>query len=192
MPADPLASLLDGSNARAILHRIFSGDPLGVEQRCVERLEARAVLMDLERLLLRTMARIARNAALGRREGPLSSWLQLQVDASIEDLMSEDLDADRLNKPVEKPLDSRYAFVCEAYGLRPAKARRFCVVFNTLPDEERHAFYAIGVMGKSFNRFLAEGNGPPAHVMKLLENVTKALSGLLPPGTGLLPKDGPP
>jgi hypothetical protein len=46
-------TLFAGPSSRATLARISDGDPLGLEVRCRERIAARALLVDLERCVLR-------------------------------------------------------------------------------------------------------------------------------------------
>ena len=51
-------------------------------------------------------------------------------------------------------------------GIHPSAARRGCIRFNDLELGARKAFYALYVEGKTFNRFIAEGNGPPKRARK--------------------------
>lgn len=80
--------------------------------------------------------------------------------------------------------DVRFAFLAETLGIPVALARRACVAFNYLPDRIRGAYYAVLVEGKTVNRYVAEGHGPPERVRADIEAAIRAISDAIgPPGS---------
>jgi hypothetical protein len=100
--------------------------------------------------------------------------LSVQVDRAIDDALSEDLEgtADATS----------YDFVARVWQVDPDLARRACSVFNGLPDEVRAAYCAVVIDGKSLNRWVAEGHGPPQLARERLERAVTALGTLRDPG----------
>ena len=98
--------------------------------------------------------------------------------------MEEDREAERAGQPLDGGQDPRYIFLSEALGVEASLARRVAVVFNDLPPAQRRVFYAVVVQGKSLNRHVAEGNGPPDRVREDLKSALLALSLLQDPGEG--------
>jgi len=50
------------------------------------------------------------------------------------------------------------------------------VAFNFLPDRVRGAYFAVLVQGKTVNRYVAEGHGPPERVKADIEMALRAIS----------------
>lgn len=177
----PGSEFLSGASTRDVLVKIVEGDPLEIGELALERLRERALMLDTYRVTLRAMARTARAAMSYRGTPDLTTWLRSRIDESIDDAILEDREEERLALPAAEGGDARYAFLSEALGVEPGLARRMCVIFNDLPDEQRRAFCSIVMEGKSLNRHVAEGNGPPSKVRELLVEVLRKLS---------LPEDG--
>ena len=175
-PSSEVPEVLRGRSPREILARLVEGDPLEIEARCRERIETLALLVDLQRLHLRTAARVAHAAPSWRGEPPISEWLADRIEVSMRELIREDFEAERSGIPPEKPWDPRYAFVSEALGVEPALARRACVAFNKLPLEVRCVYFAVAVQGKTVNRHVAEGHGPPEKARAQLKMAVQAIS----------------
>lgn len=181
-PEFPGSELLVGSSPREIAARITPGDPLGFAGRCEARLRERALLVAPNRLLPRALARTARAAMSYRGTPPLANWLSARVDQAIEDCLLEDREDEHAHRPATDPRDSRYAFVAEVWGVPPAVARAACIVFNDLPSVVRRAWWALTVEGKSINRYVAEGHGPPQRVEARVKRAIQAMSLLRDPG----------
>ena len=174
------AELLSAPSPSAVLERIADGDPLALYDRALAAIRRRAVLVSIDRVFQRALARTAHAAARYAGE-PLDPWLEERVADSLADLLDEDREDERSGLPPGEPWDPRYAFLSEALGIEPGLARRACIVFNDLPDPERTAFYRIVVEGLPVNRFVAQGNGPPQRVHALLKRAFLALSLLSSP-----------
>ena len=175
-PSYPGSDLLAGGSPQEILDRILEGDPLGVQERCEQRVRERALLIDLNRLFLRSLARIAHAAPDYAGRPSLSAWLAGRIDQSIGELVGEDYEEERQGVAPQEPWDPRYALVSEALGITMHQGRCVCIAFNDLQDEMRHACYAVLIEGKSVNRYVAEGHGPPDRVWELLRRGAQALS----------------
>ena len=154
--SDPRRTFLSGRSSREILQRIWTGDPLGVVGLCTRRLRERMLMVDATRLLAHGLARIAHDAAIRAPGSDLDAWLAAEVDLAIDELLREDWLLDRQGVPVEPEQHSHYDFLCKTLGLPQLLARKACVVFNTLPDEKRHALWAILVEGRSFEAHALE------------------------------------
>lgn len=174
--------ILSLGSARAILARLIDGDPFEIEARCIERLGALALLLDVRRVHLRTIARVAHAAPRYRGDPPLAQWLAGIVDASAKELVGEDREEARSEVPTNESWDPRYAFLSEAMGIEPTQARRACIAFNVLPIDVRRAYYAVVVEGRTINRYVAEGNGPPDRVRLLLSTAINAIRAAIDPG----------
>jgi hypothetical protein len=177
----PGSEVLSGSSARIVLARIVDGDPLGIVPRSADRIRERALILDGYRVALRAMARTARAALSYRGQPDLDTWLRSRIDESIEDTILEDREEERLALPTDGERSARYEFLSETLGVEPGLTRRMCVLFNDFPDHERRAFCAVIMEGKSINRYVAEGNGPPTKVREMLIDMLRRLS---------LPEDG--
>ncbi len=180
----PGRALLGRRNAREVISRLTDGDPLEIRARCIARIEHHARFIDVRRLQLRAVARIAHAAPRYSGEPALDPWLEERIDAAIEDLLNEDAEEDRSDIPATEPWDPRYAFVSETLGIEPALARRACIAFNDLPTDVRRAYFATVVAKKTIHRYVAEGNGPPEKVKGQLQRVLDAIRAAIEPREG--------
>lgn len=171
----PGAEILTAGSPREIMRRILAGDPLGVVDRARHWLDANAFLLDSNRLALRTMAHIAHSARYYSGRPDLHTWIELLLERATKSLIDEDREADRLETPVEEDEIAPFAFLSDALGIEPSLARRACVVFNGMPEYDRRVFYATSVLGKSLQRHVSEGNGPPAKAEAALQRVLRSL-----------------
>jgi hypothetical protein len=182
VPGDyPGRAILGSRSPRVVLTRLIDGDPLEIEARCRERILEQALLLALQRVHLRAVARIAHCAPRYRGSPRLDVWLDACIDESLQDLVEEDREEEISGLPPTEPWDPRFAFVSETLGLEPALARRACVRFNMLPDEVRRAYFAIAIEGKTIHRYVAEGNGPPDRVRGFLARALTALGQKIDP-----------
>lgn len=169
-------ALLRGGSAREILKKIFDGDPLEIEARCRERIETRAYLVDVNRLHLRAVARVARAALGWKGDTSLGEFIMERIDYSAQELIQEDREEELSGIPCADPDDVRFAFLAETLGIPIALARRACVAFNYLPERVRCAYFAVLVQGKTVNRYVAEGHGPPERVKADIEMALRTIS----------------
>lgn len=172
----PGREILGGGSAKKVLKRLIDGDPLEIGPRCQERIEESAVFVAWDRLWLRAVARVAYAAPNYRGTPPLDVFLAEWIDVAIGDLITEDREEDRKGVPVSTPWDPRYAFVSEQVGIDPALARSACIRFNDLALDVRRTYFAVALGKKTFNRWVAEGNGPPDAIRSQLKQAFEALS----------------
>lgn len=176
-PPNPVgAEALRGSSPRALLHRLLDHDPFELQARSVGRLEQRALLLPERRVWLRALARVA-HAGLGYRGSPpLDEWIAARIDKAIEEIQDEDLQAELANEPLQVPYEGRLLALSQGLGLEIGMTRRACIRFNGLPDRVRQTFFAVSILGRPVNRYVAEGNGPPEQVNADLRAALLALS----------------
>ncbi len=173
--SDPGGDLLKGGSPKEILARLLDGDPLEIRARCREQLHVRALLLSLDRLQLRTLARIAHSAPRWRGEPPLGAWVEERIDHSMRELMEEDAEAVRSGIPHPGPGDGHFVFLSSLLGIEPHLGPRACVAFNAQPESVRRTFFAVVVEGTRLNRYVAEGNGSPEDVKQSLVRALRAL-----------------
>jgi len=173
---EPGYALLRGGSAREILKRIFDGDPLEIEARCRAQIETRGYLLDVGRLHLRAIARVARAASGWSGDPSLGEFIMERIEYSAQELIQEDREEELSGTPCADPEDVRFAFLAETLGIPMALARRACVAFNYLPERVRCAYFAVLVQGKTVNRYVAEGHGPPERVKADIEMAVQTIS----------------
>jgi hypothetical protein len=164
-----------------VLQRLLDGDPLDLVP-CTDRLvRERSVLIAPERVYHRAAARIAHAAMRYRGEPPLAEWIEGLFSIAIQELVAEDLDAERAGIPPATPWDPDYAMITEITGCQPAVARSVANAFNHLPHNVRRTTFAVLVEGKSLNRWVAEGHGPPERAREELLRGWKTLAAGIDP-----------
>ena len=143
------AALLVGKTSEEVMMRLRKGDPLKLVQRCSERIDQRALLMDVHRLAVRAVAYVAYIAVLEEYRGvpPLDAFLAKQIDESIDSIMDEDWASEYRREPLE-PDDRRYRMISREAGIEPAMARRASLALNTEPIRQRRLFYGVFVKNK--------------------------------------------
>jgi len=164
-----------GDSAREILRRICRGDALQLGALCLDRLSEVAFLIHPDRLHARVVARVAYGAAYGY-DGtpPLLHWLLDRVDQAIEDLMDEDIEAERRGLPPGGEELERYAvMIPEETGIEPELTRRACVYFNELPQEQREPFYRIVLEGWAVEDYAMEYDRPLDDVVRQIAETTR-------------------
>ena len=126
--------LLTGT-PREVLARIVPEDALGLRARLAARLTERALLLDLEPLLLRAQALCSLRAATWRGDPELEEWLDQRVEEALAAALSEE--------PGEGLHPEDLALFDAPLELDPLALARSCARFNGLPLEQREAFLAV-------------------------------------------------
>src|SRR5205823_127496 len=120
----PARDLLRGASAHEVVAKLHRGDPLELMARCAERVRNQALLLQVDRLYLRTIARMAFAAGNYRGVPPLDAWIAQVMRLAQKELLSEDCEAERTEFSPEVDRDPRHAFVSRTLGVEPALARR--------------------------------------------------------------------
>jgi len=175
-PIYPGHEFLAFDSPREALRQITEDDPLDIAQACDSRLEERCLLLDEYRLTVRSMARIAYRAPSYLGKPALTPWMGAIIDKAIDELLVEDREEERDGVPPTEPWDNRYSFLGEVLGIEMGLTRSVCIVYNDMSDEFRKVFYNLVFRGKTLNRFVAEGNGPPDKVMRLLHEAMRTMA----------------
>ncbi len=182
-PTLPAAELPTGASPREILNRIANGDPLGLEVRSRARLDVRAVLVDLERIVAGSLARAAYDALRYNGFPTLAMWLDRIIDRTIDEQLEEDRIAERAGQSSVGGHAPSHAFFAEALGVDPVVARRACVVFNDLPDDVRRVYWALVIKGRAIERCVSEGMGSQGELEARFKRALLAISLLEDPGS---------
>src|SRR5947208_4798755 len=112
----PARELLRGASANEVLSKLHRGDPLELMARCGERVRNQALLLQVDRLYLRTIARMAFAAHDYRGVPPLDAWIADVMRLAQRELLSEDCEAERTERASDVERDPRLAFVSESLG----------------------------------------------------------------------------
>jgi hypothetical protein len=174
--AHPGAEVLRGGSTRDVLRRLYEHDPFDVETRCIAHLDERRLLLDLSRLYTHSLAFIAHDAPDYEGAEPLDAWLSGRITRAIELLLEVDREDESDALPIVPPLEPRYLLLADAVGIEPGLGRRACILFNSLPDDERQAFWAVQVDGRSIEDLVADGHGPAELARRRLRKVVQLLS----------------
>jgi hypothetical protein len=145
----PARDLLRGASPNEVLAKLHRGDPLELMARCGERLRNQALLLQVDRLYLRTIARMAFAAHDYRGVPPLDAWIADLMRLAQKELLSEDREAERTELTPDADRDPRLAFVSKSLGVEPGLARRAVNAFNRLPLEVRTTFFGVVIASRS-------------------------------------------
>ena len=163
--------------------------PLGIEGRCLRRLDRRAILLEAGPLVSRSLARLAHRAPGYDGEPELTEWIDACIDRAIEDLLAASAERETRGRPELEPTDPTHHLLARLLGIEAPLARRSALVFNHLPVETRRIFWSVVVQGKTIPRTAAEGLGDREVIRSQL---TFALRRLGTPGRDPSPPPGPP
>lgn len=157
-------------------------DPLGVRAVAAERIRARAVFHDLERVSLRAFALVARAQAETGAE-PDPAGLRGLVDRAIDQLLEEESRAARAARPdgpdgpAEDTVPGAFVRFARPLGLDPQAMRRACARFHALDPEVRRAFFLLVVEGLPAEEAPAERVGDRALAMRRARHALDVLRG---------------
>ncbi len=146
LPVSPLVRLLEGADARTILERIATDeDPLDVVGLAHERIHQIVVFLAHDRLVARAFARIAYDAVGNPHAGRphLHGWLVQRVDRAIEELVREDAELLRQERPFPDVGQEYYRSFSEMTQIPVERVRAACAEFNLLDPITREAFYCV-------------------------------------------------
>ncbi len=150
-----LAAVFSLREPRTIQRCLVEDDPCRLRERCERRLARSGYLLPPERVWLRAAARLAYRLALQgldakhipllpgpgcerRLEQRYERWMDLKIEETLHELVSEQADEERLQTPLqESPDQAFYAELARGLGSAPAQARRLCVRWNALPRSKR-------------------------------------------------------
>ncbi len=141
--ATPGRGLLAGGDPHEILRRLHAGDPLSVRSRAENHARKNALVLDSDRLYVRSLARVAHDAAAGRVREPLSPWLDDCVAISARELLREDLAATRPEATAAPVIDGMHTLLAYALKIEPLEAPYVAAIFNQLHVEQRAPLYAV-------------------------------------------------
>jgi len=134
-----LGGLLCGP-PEVVLARLRGEDPLRLRARVARRLAERALLLDLERALLRVQAAVALAGAAACGVEEPEAWLEARVDEALGQLLAEERAG---------PASPALVRLCAPLGLDGERLASACARFNHLPAEVRRAFFALVLEGAS-------------------------------------------
>lgn len=127
--------LLCGASAREVLAKIVREDPLHLRARIGQRLIERSLLLDADRVLLRTFAHVAHAAARYQGRPELRVWLCAHVDRAVDDCLRED----GANHAPSEAL----RLLATPLRLDALAVAAACRAFNALEADCRAAFFAF-------------------------------------------------
>lgn len=174
---DPRARHLRGASSREILQGLWREDPLGIGDLCLVRLVRRALLLDATRTTTYAMARVAADA--WRFDGgSVDEYLAGCVEQAIEELLDDDRNLDADGVPVDADSEPHYRFLADALELPPMLGRKACVIFNSMPIEQRRLMWAILVEGRTFAEHAAATGSTPEKVKQYFKEAAMLIGTL--------------
>jgi DNA-directed RNA polymerase specialized sigma24 family protein len=126
-----------------VLARLVDGDPLGLRTRLAAELAREALLVDVERALLRLQSLVALRARDWIGSGGQEPFLAACVSETLRELAQEE-EAGTFGEPLE--------FCCRPLGLDARAFAEACRGFNRLPSDVRQAFVAAVLEGEAPER----------------------------------------
>lgn len=167
--------ILRAADARTVLARLLEDDRLEIRSRCQARLRDQAMLVSIDRLYLRSAARIAHAASAYRGEPALDVWLGRMISISIRELLEEEREWIRAGSGGETEQVGLFAPLAAALGMEPGLLRRGCVAFNAQSYDVRRAFWALVIENVPLERFVEEEGCSRAQALRRLQRATRAI-----------------
>lgn len=158
---------LRAGQAEEVLSQIIPGDPLRLRMLAADRITAAARLVDVDRVVVRAMARISHGAALN---GPPSSeaWLMDEMDRAIEDVV----DAGLADPDAAGPLLRALA---PGAGIGREALVRSCVAFNRRSQDERVAFWSLMMASEPLDEAAQRHEASPTEFARRSRRVLTAI-----------------
>ena len=170
-----MRSLLFGS-PREVLARISAGDPLEIRARVGIHLRDRHVLFDADRLHLRAIAHVARQALHLRASDGLEAFLRSRIGDAARELRREDRvelknggrrsvrsrpakgrETSKTRTTYLRPV-THFDELARPLGLKPSRVRAACARFNEADSADRKACFELLVDGADIDALaIAEG-----------------------------------
>lgn len=169
-------AILGGMGPRELLARLLQDDPLQLRRVAAERMAARAYLFDVDRLHLRSVAHVARYATRYRGSPRLEVWLREIVDQAMLDLLRDDVEAQRRERPPDPQDGTGMGDLARPLGLDPAAMRRACLAHNLLREPDRRAFHELLIAGRGLDE-LARETG--VHAGEIAKRARRGLEAIL-------------
>ncbi len=166
-PDPPWRELFAAGSPREVLARLIDGDPLDLGARCQDRLRRQALLLDLQRLYLRSLAHVSRDAVTYRGTPRFEFWIADKIRRSLKELQDED--RSRLDLPVTDTSGDPWLIgLADLLGMDPRSLGRGCTAFNAAPFEVRTAFFGMLVDRQPLARWATEQGLTPERASSLL------------------------
>lgn len=176
LPTPRQVDLLSGS-ASEVLERILPEDPLGLRQLLGHRMRERAVLLDLDRLLLALFVRVAQRAEIRQAGASLRAWLLQQIDGVLDRELHRDQ-----GKPATSSLDpfaprlqedawwkagrGLLVQLARSLDLDPERLSASRSRFHRLDREVREAFFTLVLEGRSLEQAARRGGKPAPQLVR--------------------------
>jgi hypothetical protein len=155
--------------------RLLDGDPLGLQDRGIERRDELAYLISTDRILLRSAARTAYGACVYGVSEPLDDWLQGCIDEGIHGILADEQTEHRRGVPVEEDEEHYYHPVMDLLDISVEEARGICIQFNALPLDARAAYFRFSRR----RTLLEQTRASSEHGEALCKDLAKALRAVL-------------
>lgn len=152
---------LVGDSPRQVLERLVDQDPLHFEDHCRLFLRQEGYVLGLERLVLRSMARVAMEAMSYQGKPALSEWLRGRVRVAADELLREQWAEEyRDLPPMESEDRDLFLEFAEVTGIEPGLSRLACAELNQLPRRMRLAFVDVYLEGQPMKEWAEDHDCP--------------------------------
>jgi hypothetical protein len=150
-------SFLRGGDAEEIYSRLSQGDPLRLLEHAARRLRELWYLLEPERVYKRALGVCALAAAREDAPTDLGAWAVLKIDLAVEQLVREDLEAERAHPEIVSEEEKAFPLLTDSMFLDPDLVRAASVAFNALDPLPRRAFYELLIEGKEVEECVEAG-----------------------------------
>lgn len=171
----PWKSILSNGSPREILARLVEGDPLDLRARCESRVRSQAILLDVHRLHLRSVAHIARHGSAYTGSPPFDVWLSERIRDATRELLRDEVELHVAGSIPRAPVDERILAVAQSLGIDPNLIGSGCVAFNRAPYDVRAAFFGLAIDGRELDSWCTENSMTAARAKAALRTALWAL-----------------
>ncbi len=140
--------LFDANDPRELLARLAESDDLSLRDRSIAYLQKRSLALHVDRLHIRSLARVAFQGLLYTGRPALEPWLDKLIAQGARELIQRDLEAEIARQPIDALDEVSYRFLIEVFGVHPPLARRLGVRFNLLGEETRQVLWRTALQGQ--------------------------------------------
>ena len=172
----------------SVMQDLLDGDPLELRARGCRLVRAQWRVIDPDRLLPCSAARVAFQSRGYIGKTPFEQWLDLCIGEAVRDVLNTDEQEERDLVPMDGESFGHYAIMSELLGLPPEHARVAMLTFNRFPEPTRRVCFEVVVKGASLDALVERGLGSPDALSKRLKEALDRLSRV---ELGKVPKPAP-
>ncbi|MEO0649978.1 MAG: hypothetical protein AAFZ65_04805 [Planctomycetota bacterium] len=165
-------------NPHEVLRRIVDHDSIHLQSAVAPWLLEQCLLLDAERVFVRTATRIAYRASLGSEPGAAAraAWYYERLDEAVGDCLRQD-EARLARSEFSREIFEEHAQFHWTFFVPEEAVLRAAVRFNGLPRLTRKSFFALLIERRSVDECVRAGLGPPERLRSRVLAALNAATG---------------